>query len=338
MPTLQDVAHKAGVSTATVSKVLSNTPYFSEATRDKVMQAVEAVGYIPNLAARALTTGKTNIIGVVFPYIYETIFEDVTIMSMLRGIEAECRKQNYSILLNTPRADNTQDMQFQMLVQSGYFDGMISLDSIQQTSFSEFAQENDIPSVVIGYHELEYYVRCDDRVGSRDLMNHVIALGHREIGVITIKENIHVGIDQRIAGIHEACQANDVVVSAVAYGDYSIDSGKLAINNLLEQNSNLTAVVCINDRMAIGAIQRLQALGKAVPDDITVVGFDNIEHCQLINPALTTVDQRPVEQGQIAAHMLFDVLNGKSPQPVILATELVIRDSAGTANVKVSKG
>ena len=90
--------------------------------------------------------------------------------------------------------------------------------------------------------------------------------------------------------------------------------------------------------MAIGAIQQLQALGKAVPDDITVVGFDNIEHCQLINPALTTVDQRPVEQGQIAAQMLFDVLNGKSPQPVILATELVIRDSASTANVKVSKG
>ena len=330
MPTLQDVAHKAGVSTATVSKVLSNTPYFSEATRKKVMKAVEDVGYVPNLAARALTTGKTNIIGVVFPYIYETIFEDVMIMSMLRGIESECRKRNHSILLSTPRIDEHIDMQFQMLVQSGYFDGMISLDSIQQTSFSEFATENGIPSVVIGYHQSDYYVRCDDFTGSRDLMKHIVSLGHRNIGIITVPENTNIGIDKRIDGVRDICEEVGIEIGQlpIAYGDYSIESGQRGMETLLDEHPDLTAIVSINDRMAIGAIQYLQSIGKCVPQDMTVVGFDNIEHSQLITPALTTVDQRPVEQGKKAAHMLFDVLDGKSPDSVVLDTRLILRGSS----------
>ncbi len=331
MPTLQDVAQKAGVSTATVSKVLSNTPYFSDATRDKVMQAVAEVGYIPNLAARALTTGKTNIIGVVFPYIYETIFEDVMIMSMLKGIEAECRKRNHNILLSTPHVDGTIDMQFQMLVQSGYFDGMISLDSIQQTSFSEFAHENGLPSVVIGYHESPYFVRSDDFAGGRDLMNHVVAMGHRDIGVITVPENANIGVDERMRGILEGC-AVDVLADTlpIAYGNYSIESGRRAAEKLLEAEPKLTALVSINDRMALGAIQYIQSIGKRVPEDISVVGFDNIELSELVSPSITTVDQRPSEQGQIAAQMLFDVLDEKSPESVVLETRLILRDSSST--------
>lgn len=330
MPTLQDVARKAGVSTATVSKVLSNTPYFSEATRKKVMKAVEEVGYIPNLAARALTTGKTNIIGVVFPYIYETIFEDAMIMSMLRGIESECRKRNHSILLNTPRIDETIDRQFRMLVQSGYFDGMISLDSIQQTSFSEFATENGVPGVVIGYHQSDYFVRCDDFTGTRDLVKHVISLGHRNIGIINVPENSNIGVDRRVDGIREVCHEAGIHMADVpmVYGDYSIESGRHGMKTMIENYPDLTAIISINDRMAIGAIQYLQSIGKCVPDDMTVVGFDNIEHSQLITPSLTTVDQRPVEQGQKAAQMLFDVLDGKSPESVVLDTRLILRDSS----------
>lgn len=330
MPTLQDVAQKAGVSTATVSKVLSNTPYFSDATRDKVMQAVAEVGYIPNLAARALTTGKTNIIGVVFPYIYETIFEDVMIMSMLKGIEAECRKRNHNILLSTPHVDGTIDMQFQMLVQSGYFDGMISLDSIQQTSFSEFAHENGLPSVVIGYHESPYFVRCDDFAGGRDLMNHVVAMGHRDIGVITVPEHANIGVDERMRGILEGYESVDILADTlpVTYGNYSIESGRCATKKLLAAAPNLTALVSINDRMALGAIQYIQSIGKHVPEDISVVGFDNIELSELVSPSITTVDQRASEQGQIAAQMLFDVLDEKSPESVVLETRLILRDSS----------
>lgn len=330
MPTLQDVAQKAGVSTATVSKVLSNTPYFSDATRDKVLQAVADVGYIPNLAARALTTGKTNIIGVIFPYMYETIFEDVMIMSMLKGIEAECRKRHYNILLSTPHIDDVVDPQFQMLVQSGYFDGMISLDSIRQTSFSEFAQEHGVPSVVIGYHDSPYFVRSDDYTGGRNLMDHVIAMGHRNIGIINVPENANIGVDERTRGIQEVCMDAGIDWDnlPLEYGNYSIESGRCAAEKLLDASPSITAIVSINDRMALGAIQYLHSIGKRVPKDISVVGYDNIEMSALVSPSLTTVNQRPSEQGQIAAEMLFNVLDGKSPDSVILETQLIPRDSA----------
>lgn len=329
MPTLQDVAQKAGVSTATVSKVLSNTPYFTEATRKKVMQAVKEVGYVPNLAARALTTGKTQIIGVVFPYIYETIFEDALIMSMLKGIETEAWQRNYNILLCSPRIDDTPDVQFQTLVQSGYFDGMISLDSVQQTSFSEFARDNDVPNIVIGFHESPYFVRCDDQAGTHELMEHLLSLGHRDIGIITVPTATNIGVDKRMQGI---CQAYENAgfnfeELPIAYGDFSIKSGRIATRQLLENNPTLTAIIGINDRMAIGAIQYLHDIGKHVPNDISVAGFDNIELSNLATPTLTTVDQQPTEQGRIAAQMLFDLLNGNPPQSIVLETTLVLRES-----------
>jgi len=332
MPTLQDVARQAGVSTATVSKVLSNTPYFTEATRRKVMQVVSEVGYIPNLAARALTNGKTQIVGVVFPYIYEMIFEDALVMSVLKGIESVCWERNYNILVSSPRIDKAIDRQFQMLVQSGYFDGMICLDSIDQTSFAEFARANGVPNIVVGYHESPYFVRCDDLVGSRELMNYVLAQGHRDIGIITITGNKHLGINKRKEGLFDACvQAGiDTTTIPIAYGDYSIQSGRDAVKKLIDNHPALTAIISMNDRMAIGAVQYLQCAGKRVPDDVSVVGFDNIEMSQLITPSLTTVDQRPVEQGRIAAQMLFDVLDGKFPESVILDTKLIIRESTAS--------
>lgn len=330
MPTLQDVANYAGVSTATVSKVLSNTPYFTEETRIKVMDAVKAVGYVPNLAARALTTGKTQIIGVIFPYIYEAIFEDALVMSFLKGIEMECTARQYNILLNTPRVDvDGVDMQFQHMIQSGYIDGMISIDSLRQTSFAEIARERNIPNVVIGYHESPYFVRCNDAEGSQKIMDHILSLGHRQIGLITVPEQTHFGIDERIFGISQAARdyGMDVAVFPRAYGDYSIKSGEKAAQDLLRQSPDLTAIVAINDRMAIGAIEYLKKIGKQIPDDIAVAGFDNIEISNLLNPTLTTVDQRPVEQGQLAARMLFDLLNDNPPKPVVLDAPLIVRAS-----------
>ena len=330
MPTLQDVAKQAGVSTATVSKVLSNTPYFTEETRHKVMQAVKDVGYVPNMAARALTTGKTQIIGVVFPYIFETIFEDVLTMSILKGIESECWKRHHNILLCTPRTSETIDTQFMTLVQSGYFDGMISLDSLHQASFSKIARDNGVPNIVIGYHDSPYYVRCDDIFGSQKLMQYILSLGHQNIGIITIEEGIHISVDKRREGFNQVYDESgaDSNQLAIAYGDFSITSGYQAAKELLESNPEITAIIGINDRMAIGAIHYLRDIRKQIPQDVSVVGFDNIELGQMMSPPLTTVDQRPTEQGHIAAQMLFDVLDGKSPESVVLDTSLVLRDSA----------
>jgi LacI family repressor for deo operon, udp, cdd, tsx, nupC, and nupG len=178
MATLEDVAKKAGVSTATVSKVLSNTPYFTEATRIKVMQAVDEIGYMPHLAARALSSGKTNIIAVVFPYVFDTIFTDPLVLRMLEGIEAECTPRGYNILLSTPRlSEHGPDQHYQQLLQSRYIEGIIALDNVPITSVIAPAEALNIPAVAIGNYATQKRVQSDDFSGFIQLFDHIVSLG-----------------------------------------------------------------------------------------------------------------------------------------------------------------
>jgi DNA-binding LacI/PurR family transcriptional regulator len=331
MPTLQDVAKRAGVSTATVSKVLSNTPYFTEETRAKVMQAVDALGYRPNLAARALSTGKTRVIAVVFPYVYEAVFTDPHTLRILEGIEAVTSQQGYNLLLSTPRltTDGPDELYLQ-LIQSGFVDGVLALDNIPITSVLDVVHQRGLPCVGIGHHSTTYYVHSDNYAGGLQLMQHVIELGHRHIGIISISENINLAINLRVAGLRAAAEAAGMCYDdlPLVCGDFSTFSGGRGAAELLMQHPQLTALVCMNDRMAMGAIQQARALGRQVPDDLTVVGYDDIPTAAIFAPALTTVDQHAPEMGRVAAQMLFDILNNKTPDTVKMATHLIVRQSS----------
>jgi DNA-binding LacI/PurR family transcriptional regulator len=332
MTTLEDVARRAGVSTATVSKVLSNTPYFTEETRQKVMRVVDELGYVPNLAARALSTGKTHIIAVVFPYVYEAIFTDPNVMHTLEGIEAECTQRGYNMLLNTPRlsADGT-DIHYLQLIQSGYLDGVIAIDSYPLGSALEPVLEREVPAVGIGYTKCDYYVRHSDQQGGRIIFEYLFELGHHQIGVISVPEDMNFGVKYRLTGVQEACEGAGLDFGAlpVVYGDWSMASGTRCAAELLTQHPNLTALLCMNDRMAMGAIQYAAENGMSVPDDLTITGYDDIPSASFFSPPLTTVSQRAPEQGQTAAQMLFNLLDGNTPEPVILPPRLVIRQSSG---------
>jgi LacI family repressor for deo operon, udp, cdd, tsx, nupC, and nupG len=331
MPTLQDVAKLAGVSTATVSKVLSNTPYFTAATRDKVMRAVEALGYVPNLAARALSTGKTHIIAVVFPLVYDPIFADPHVLHILEGIEAECRQRGYNILLSTPRmSPDGMDEHYQQLIMSGYIDGVIALDNVPFASVLAPVRERHIPAVDIGYCATGACIRTDDHLGSLQIMRHVTGLGHKAIGVIGVPDNIHLASQFRSAGLREGAEEAGLNFDDLPYvnGDFSIGSGASSAKELLEQHPELTALICLNDRMAMGAIQQARQLGRSVPHDLTVVGYDDIPMALAFDPPLTTIDQQAVELGQLASRMLFELLDGHTPESVTLPPRLVIRDSS----------
>ncbi len=331
MPTLEDVARRAGVSTATVSKVLSNTPYFSERTRAKVLQAVKEIGYVPNLAARALSSGKTQIIAFVFPYVYDALFADPFVLLILEGIESECHQRGYNLLLSTPRIVSGQpDEHYLQLVQSGYIDGFIALDSVPSASVVEPVFAHGIPSVTIGYHPNTFFVRADDCAGGFQAMDHVLKLGHRRIGVISVNESLHFSISQRLAGLRAAAEAYglDFDTLPMAEGDFSTASGAACAAELLSRHPDLTALVCLNDRMAIGALQQLHVRAIRVPDQMTVIGYDDIPTAAIIVPPLTTVNQQAFRQGQEAARMLLDILNGRSPQPITLPVELVVRGSS----------
>ena len=336
MPTLQDVAKRAGVSTATVSKVLSNTPYFTDETREKVLQAVEALGYIPNLAARALSSGKTHIIAVVFPYVYDAIFADPHVLRILEGIESECREHGYNILLSTPRLSSKGvDEHFRQLIMSGYIDGVIALDNVPIASVTEIVRRKHIPAVDIGYRKSGPYVCSDDHLGSLLMMQHVAGLGHTAIGVVGAPEALHLANHDRIAGLREGADAAGLDFGTMPRtdGDFSTDSGAKCAQLLLEQHPELTALICLNDRMAMGAIQQARQLERSVPADLTVVGYDDIPMAAAFDPPLTTIDQQAPELGRIASRMLFDLLDEHSPESVVLPTRLVVRRSSAPPKV-----
>jgi DNA-binding LacI/PurR family transcriptional regulator len=335
MATLQQVARQAGVSIATVSKVLSNTPYFTEETRQKVMQAVTALGYQPNLAARALSSGKTHIIGVVFPYIYDALFTDPLVLDMLQGIEAECYQHGYNLLLSTPRVQNGQiDEGYLNLIRSGYLDGVIALDSIPGTSLLALAQERGLPCVNIGYNPTGVSIRSDDEQGGRLLMQYLLDLGHRQMGLIAVPEALHFAISHRLKGLGEAAAELGLQLADLPRqdGDFSLKSGHDCAAALLEANPKLTALICLIDRMALGALQYAQQTGRQVPEDLSIVGYDDIPTSHFITPALTTINQKAPQLGQMAAAMLFQLFTDVIPDSAVLATELVIRQSAAPPN------
>jgi LacI family transcriptional regulator len=331
MPTLEDVAKKAGVSTATVSKVLSNTPYFTEATKQKVVRAVEELGYVPNLAARALAAGRTCIIAVIFPYVYDAIFADPLVLSILEGIEAECRDKGYNILLSTPHlASDSPDEHYLRLIQSGYIDGAIALDNVPFASVLAPIHKKHIPVVNLGYHPTSYYIRSDDYNGGRLLMDHVLDLGHHAIGIIGIPDNLNFTTEYRMDGLRDAAYDRSVEFDTLPNieGDFSIASGAACAARLMEKYPDITAIICLNDRMAIGAIQQVHRFGRRVPEDISVVGYDGIPMASFFDPPLTTVSQQAPALGRAVARMLFDVLNDKSPDPIVFPVELIVRQSS----------
>jgi DNA-binding LacI/PurR family transcriptional regulator len=161
-------------------------------------------------------------------------------------------------------------------------------------------------------------------------MEHVLSLGHKRIGIITVAAPLNFSVPPRMLGFHTAAEAHGIDFATLpkCEGDFSITSGAKCVAQLLQQHLDLTAIICINDRMALGAIQQVQRNGLLVPDDLTIVGYDDIPLARFVVPALTTIDQHAPELGRIATQMLFDILNDKTPDPVTIPTQLVIRQSS----------
>lgn len=343
MATLREVAKLASVSTATVSKVLSNTPYVSEETRARVLQAINALNYVPNLAARALSHGRTYNIGVIFPYHYDHLFADPLMLTVLEGVENICTREGYNILLSTPRSPITESEQYQRLVRSGYLDGVIMFETLPGNSASTLIAPYDYPDVTIGGHTppgTTNAVQLDDFGGAKALADYILGLGHRRVGIVGIEAAALIAADERMAGYRAAFAEVEVDFALVprVVGKFSIESGYQAAHELLERAPDLTAIICLNDRMAMGAIQCVWARGLRVPEDISVAGFDDIPGAAYFAPPLTTVRQPAKAMGEKAAEILFEAIAyhtnrkrkniaHKSTVTVQFATELIIRAS-----------
>jgi DNA-binding LacI/PurR family transcriptional regulator len=291
---------------------------------------------MPHLAARALSKGRTYIVGVIFPYNHDLLFHDPFMLTVIQGIETVCTERGYNLLLNTPRVPVGQADQFHRLMHSGYLDGAITFETMPGEPAYSLVREQGYPCVSIGSTVPEYTlpnsVNVNDYRGASEMAAYLIALGHRRFGVVGVDPADLISAVRRMDGYRAAFEDAGLDFDAVVKveGAFSIQSGYAAADQLLRMGRP-TAILCMNDRMAMGVIQRLQAEGLSVPGDIAVVGFDDIPGAEYFSPPLTTVRQPAHKMGATAANLLFDVIDGKhDPEfpPVIFDPELVIRASA----------
>lgn len=329
MPTIIDVARAAGVSTATVSRTLSHTGVVTEDTRIRVMEAVERLAYAPNVAARTLRTARARKLLVTVPDISNPFFSNV-----IRGAEEAARDAGYAVVLGDTRHDAVLENQYAEMLARREVDGLIFLGHRLPDSLAtlvraraggapvvngcEFSPGMDVPSVHI-----------DNFAASRDVMEHLIALGHRNIGIITGPLTSPLGRD-RLAGAQKAVAEHTPPLSlTIDHGDYSVDSGALAAHRLIERG--VTAIFCCSDEMAMGALSAIRAVGLSCPDDISLVGFDDIRFARFMDPPLTTVSQPQPEIGRETVRLLIKLIE-KDPdgaKSLTLPYKLVVRASTG---------
>lgn len=337
--TLEEVAKLAGVSRSTVSRVVNEHPNVRPEVRQRVWEVIQQTGYQPHAAARSLATRRTRVIGLMIPQAVTTLFTDPYFPILIRGIADVCNSHNYHLMLSLfsqRRVQNSrahQDLLYQQVLRGRSLDGVVVSSAPLDDPIFPRLLEDGVPFVIIGRypHERVNYVDVDNVVGARMAVEHLLRLGHERIATITGPLNMCAGQD-RLEGYRQALAARGIPMdeNLISEGDFTEQGGRAAMQRLLPYQP--TAVFAASDMMAIGALKVLREAGLRVPEDIAVVGFDDIPLASMVDPPLTTVRQ-PIEQlGSTAAELLISLL--QNPQEatvhrIVLPTELVIRASCG---------
>ncbi len=331
IPTLEDVAKAAGVSTATVSRCLNAPDLVVEKTRLRVLSAVETLGYTPNFGARVMAAKRTFTIGAIIPTMENAIFA--------RGLQAfqeALHDRGYTLLVSSSAyKPEVEDEQIRALVARGA-DGLLLIGYDRDPSIYAYLARQNVPSLTAWAYSADHKqpaIGFDNRTSMRDLAQEVLSRGHRKIGVISaiIKGNDRAR--ERLKGIEEAVASVgiDPVSLAVIETPYEIENGAEAFEALMTQNTELSAVMCSNDVLAVGALLRAKKMGLDVPRDISITGFDDIELARVVSPRLTTVHVPHREMGRRAAQELIALVEGKSlSRSVELQSTLEIRESLGS--------
>jgi LacI family transcriptional regulator len=334
-PTLEEVARLAGVSRSTVSRVINNRPNVRPETREKVWHSIRESGYQPHAVARSLVTNRTRVITVIIPEAVNTLFSDPFFPLLLRGATDACNARQYHLMLSLFTASAERHEMYGRVLYSGLVDGVIVASSPLDDPLIPDLQEDQIPFVSIGRYPDEgvHYVDVDNVAGARMATEHLIRLGHRRIAAITGPLGTVAGQD-RLRGYRQALEGRRIPVQdeLIVEGDFTEGSGCAAAQQLLSVSPS--AIFAASDMMAIGALRAVRDAGLHVPQDIALVGFDDVPTASVIEPALTTVRQ-PIERlGSMGVEILLDLLDNEqdaaSPtQRIVLPTELVVRASCG---------
>ena len=329
-PTLEAVAAHAGVSRATVSRVVNDSPKVSPEAKAAVERSIEALGYVPNRAARTLVTKRTDSIAVVIAERESRLFADPVLAGMVTGIAAELASTDYMFVLLTAQGEENRIARY---VRNRHADGVILMSLHGDDPLLAMLEKQHSPAVLSGRPLSEHsipYVDADSEHGAKAAVEYLVAQGRKRIVSIAGPQEMCAGID-RLNGFQAGLPADlrPHWRDFVALGNFTEESGESAMHELLERVPDLDAVFAANDLMAAGALRVLKAAGRKVPDDVALVGFDDSTIARHTDPQLTSVRQPIEELGRnMARLLLMQLQDGVVPEPMVLPTELVIRGSA----------
>ncbi len=332
--TIKDIAEQSGVSLSTVSLVMNNNPRISAATRQRVQKTIERLGYQPNRMARQLAWQRTHTLAVLLPQLRHT-FADVYFGEIISGIYDRASKLGYKVLLEVARTDFIEQKEHLRLFEQKIVDGILFIGANERHKFlADFVKSGD-PVLLVNSYLKQYnlhYVVSNYRYGAWQATKHLVRLGHKRIGFIG-------------GGLPEIPTSQDVFTSfKEALDEHQIEfrpqqlvdgllteeGGRLAAEQLLRQNTGLTAIFALNDKMAIGAIRGINELGLRCPQDVAVVGFDDIPQASYSVPALTTVHQPLYDLGKVSCERLIELIHQKVERvQEVVPIHLVVRESCG---------
>ncbi len=324
---IKDVADKAGVSVATVSRVINNNPNVKARLKQRVLQAIEEIGYQPSGIARSMRNQSLPVVGLIISDIQNPFFT-----SMVRAVEDTALENGYTVLLCNSDEDPKKEQLYIDVMARERVAGIIIIPSRSESCPA--LKKLKVPIVVVDRKLRDIRtdtVLLDNVAGSKLAMEHLIQLGHRRIGLVGAPTSASVGAD-RFLGYQKALQDHGIEVdqSLIQMGDFKEPGGYRATLRLLELERKPTAVFAANNLMTMGMLKAVREKGVRIPEDLSVIGFDDMPWLTLITPPMTTVGQPVYKMGAEAARLLFERLSSgpeKPPSRIVLKPELIIRSS-----------
>lgn len=329
--TLEEIAKLSGVSRSTVSRVINSDPKVSEVTRAHVLEIVRREGYRPNLTARGLASGRSNVIAAVIPVGFENVLSDPYFPALLQGMASAADANDHFLMLSLGESGFRHSVD--EIAHQGVVAGVIFSASQVDDPLLERLVATGTPVVSVGrpYDDRISFVDIDNSGSARQMTSQLLRLGYRRVAFIAGPSYAPAAVD-RSKGYAAALESFGVRVDEelVYEGDFSEASGRAGMRALLEHRPD--AVFAASDRMASGAVNEIRAAGLRIPEDIALVGFDDMPLAAQMEPPLTTVRQRPHQLGAAAVTLLLDLLADPTgpPKRVILPTELIVRASCGS--------
>lgn len=330
---IRTVAKKAGVSVATISRVLNHPDSVSETTKEHVLSVMKELNYTPNWFARGLNLNKTNVIALVVPNILNPVYTQIA-----KGVEDVAHQKNYNILLCNTEEDEHKERDYIDMFISRKIDGLILTSSLLKKADADNIKSQGIPLVLIGRNKEiqgENVVYTDFEAGAYEACRHLIELGYKKIAVVT-GARIQTENEEKLAGAEKAFAENGISFEKnfIIETENTIEGGIIAARKLLKLSERPQAIFATSDLLAFGAIEAIKDDGFKIPQDIALVGFDNVRMASIVEPKLTTVSHPAYKMGLIAARLLFDIMENKdgenvAPQQICLEAKLKIRRSCG---------